>query len=70
MVYREDAYREVFPEQPVVKVTPQPAQSMIEDETEVVKPDETEKELEVEAPVPDPVQEGGTDDSGSSDTAD
>ena len=70
MVYREDAYREVFPEQSVVKVTPQPAQSMIEDETEVTKPDETEKELEVEAPVPDPVQEGGTDDSGSSDSAD
>lgn len=68
MVYREDAYREVFPEQPVVKVTPQPAQSMIEDDTEVSKPDETEKELEVEAP--EPVQEGGTDDSGSSDTAD
>ena len=70
MVYREDAYREVFPEEPVVKVTPQPVQSMIEDETEVIKPDETEKELEVEAPVPDPVQEGGTDDSGSSNTAD
>lgn len=68
MVYREDAYREVFPEEPVVKVTPQPAQSMIEDDIEVSKPDETEKELEVEAPVP--VQEGGTDDSGSSDTAD
>lgn len=70
MVYREDAYREVFPEQPVVKVTPQPAQSMIEDETDVNKPDETEKELEVEAPKPDPVQEGGTDDFGSSDTGD
>ena len=68
MVYREDAYREVFPEEPVVKVTPQPAQSMIEDDTEVSKPDETEKELEVEAP--DPVQEGGTADSGSSDSAD
>lgn len=68
MVYREDAYREVFPEQPVVKVTPQPVQSMIEDETEEIKPDETEKELEVEAP--EPVQEGGTDDAGSSNTVD
>ena len=68
MVYSEDAYREVFPEVKIEPVTAKPAEHMIEDEPEPEKITETEKELIVDAP--EQVQEGVTDDTGSSDPTD
>lgn len=66
MVYNEKAYREIFPEVKITKeVAPAP-------ETMVPEPDETpaatpqENELEVDAP--DPVQEGGENESGNDNT--
>lgn len=66
MVYREDAYREVFPEVKIEKIIPKQPESMIEDEPEKETVTKAEEELTVDAP--DPVQEEGTDDTGSSDT--
>ena len=66
MVYREEAYREVFPEVKIEKIIPKQPESMIEEEPEKEPITEVEKELEVEAP--EPVQEGGVNDTGSSDT--
>ena len=66
MVYREDAYREVFPEVKIEKIIPKQPESMIEEEPEKEPITEVEKELTVEAP--EPVQEGEANDTGSSDT--
>lgn len=66
MVYREEAYREVFPEVKIEKIIPKQPESMIEEEPEKEPVTEVEKELTVDAP--EPVQEEGNDDTGSSDT--
>lgn len=68
MVYNEKAYRSIFPKE-VPAAKPVHRESMIEDdEPEVDIKNDSEDELTVEAP--DPVQEGGVDESGTDDTAD
>ena len=75
MVYNEKAYREIFPEVKITKVVKKVPESMIEDpeeekEVEIETPAETSQEDELEVDAPDPVQEGGVDESGTDDTAD
>ena len=75
MVYNEKAYREIFPEVKITKVVKKVPESMIEDpeeekEVEIETPAETSQEDELEVDAPDPVQEGGVDESGTDDTVD
>ena len=75
MVYNEKAYREIFPEVKITKVVKKVPESMIEDpeeekEVETETPEETSQEDELEVDAPDPVQEGGDNESGTDDTAD
>ena len=74
MVYNEDAYREIFPEVKITKVANKVPESMIEEpeekEVQTETPGETSQEDELEVDAPDSVQEGGTDESGTDDTAD
>lgn len=67
MVYNEAAYREVFPEVKIEKIT-EPVESMIKDDLEDIKPEvkKVEEELETDPPAPAPEKEG-QDDTGSSD---
>lgn len=74
MVYNEKAYREIFPEVKITKVVKKVPESMIEDpeenEVETETPAETSQEDELEVDAPDPVQEGGENESGTDDSAD
>lgn len=70
MVYNEDAYREVFPEVKIEKIAPTVATSMMPDDEEPVTAAPTQDDLTVDAPDPEPDQEGGSNDTGNSDTTD
>ena len=70
MVYNEDAYREVFPEVKIEKITPAPATSMMPDDDEPAAAAPAQDDLIVDAPDPVVDQEGGSNDTGNSDTTD
>lgn len=66
MYYSEDAYREVFPEEPVTVTPPvlNNPDSMLPDEGPDLKPEDKKDELNVPAPEPTPEEndnEPGTD---------
>ena len=70
MVYNEDAYREVFPEVKIEKIAPTPATSMMPDDEEPAAAAPAQDDLTVDAPDPVPDQEGGSNDTGNSDSTD
>lgn len=70
MVYNEDAYREVFPEVKIEKIASPPATSMMPDDEEEAAAAPAQDDLIVDAPDPVPDQEGGSNDTGNSDTTD
>lgn len=72
MVYNEDAYREVYPEVKIEKIAPAPATSMMPDDEDPAAAAQapTQDDLTVDAPDPVPDQEGGSNDTGNSDTTD
>lgn len=70
MVYNEDAYREVYPEVKIEKIAPAVATSMMPDDDKPADAAPAKDDLIVDAPDPAPDQEGGSNDTGNSDTTD
>ena len=70
MVYNEDAYREVFPEVKIEKIAPAMATSMMPDDEKPADATPAQDDLTVDAPDPVTDQEGGSNDTGNSDTTD